>query len=30
MAVMKIKVEYPFKPKTNQYLLPGQFWVIVP
>lgn len=25
MAVMKIKVEYPFKPKTNQYLLPGQF-----
>lgn len=25
---MKIKVEYPFKPKTNQYLLPGQFWTI--
>lgn len=28
MALIKIKVEYPFKPKTNRFLLPGQFWAI--
>lgn len=28
MEVIKIKVEYPFKPKTNRFLLPGQFWAI--
>lgn len=23
-----MKIEYPFRPKTNSYLLPGQFWAI--
>ncbi len=23
-----MKVKYPFKPKTNNYLIPGQFWSI--
>jgi Immunity protein 26 len=26
--VIKLKLEYPFKPKTNSYLRPGQFWAI--